>query len=153
MLHQQPDYRLHIGDGLLFAQQLLIQRLALRLQHFRRLETQRQVVVQCAQERVHLPRQDGVALFGESFQGSAGKLGFERLPEALKAGLRRIRKDLRRSGEVPGKRSEEHTSELQSLRHLVCRLLLEKKEDKKKIQTEYGGDIVCSGRVLVDGGA
>src|ERR1039458_10668380 len=30
-------------------------------------------------------------------------------------------------------RSEEHTSELQSLRHLVCRLLLEK---KKKQQTE-----------------
>src|SRR5258705_4617849 len=29
-------------------------------------------------------------------------------------------------------RSEEHTSELQSLRHLVCRLLLEK---KKKIET------------------
>src|SRR5258705_1601577 len=26
-------------------------------------------------------------------------------------------------------RSEEHTSELQSLRHLVCRLLLEKKKD------------------------
>src|SRR5947199_742686 len=29
------------------------------------------------------------------------------------------------------KRSEEHTSELQSLRHLVCRLLLEKKKKKK----------------------
>src|SRR5437899_8339762 len=28
-------------------------------------------------------------------------------------------------------RSEEHTSELQSLRHLVCRLLLEKKNGKK----------------------
>src|SRR5258705_8172828 len=28
-------------------------------------------------------------------------------------------------------RSEEHTSELQSLRHLVCRLLLEKKKRKK----------------------
>src|SRR5436853_5053860 len=27
-----------------------------------------------------------------------------------------------------GNRSEEHTSELQSLRHLVCRLLLEKKK-------------------------
>src|SRR5437899_9434506 len=27
-------------------------------------------------------------------------------------------------------RSEEHTSELQSLRHLVCRLLLEKKNNK-----------------------
>src|SRR5262245_41304538 len=30
-----------------------------------------------------------------------------------------------------GRRSEEHTSELQSLRHLVCRLLLEKKKTKK----------------------
>src|SRR5436853_2130723 len=32
-------------------------------------------------------------------------------------------------------RSEEHTSELQSLRHLVCRLLLEKKKktNKKKL--------------------
>src|SRR5262245_62841573 len=29
-----------------------------------------------------------------------------------------------------GSRSEEHTSELQSLRHLVCRLLLEKKNTK-----------------------
>src|SRR5205814_8275286 len=32
-------------------------------------------------------------------------------------------------------RSEEHTSELQSLRHLVCRLLLEKKKKKKKKKT------------------
>src|SRR5437899_6838744 len=30
------------------------------------------------------------------------------------------------------RRSEEHTSELQSLRHLVCRLLLEKKKKKKR---------------------
>src|SRR5258705_7694556 len=30
-------------------------------------------------------------------------------------------------------RSEEHTSELQSLRHLVCRLLLEKKKKIKKM--------------------
>src|SRR5205814_8392215 len=29
---------------------------------------------------------------------------------------------------APSTRSEEHTSELQSLRHLVCRLLLEKKK-------------------------
>src|SRR5262245_64848597 len=29
---------------------------------------------------------------------------------------------------TPLERSEEHTSELQSLRHLVCRLLLEKKK-------------------------
>src|SRR2546425_3573686 len=32
------------------------------------------------------------------------------------------------------KRSEEHTSELQSLAYLVCRLLLEK---KKKVHTHY----------------
>src|SRR5437016_9754835 len=31
-----------------------------------------------------------------------------------------------------GERSEEHTSELQSLTNLVCRLLLEKKKKKKK---------------------
>src|SRR5437660_6819340 len=31
-------------------------------------------------------------------------------------------------------RSEEHTSELQSRGHLVCRLLLEKKKKKKKIK-------------------
>src|SRR2546429_1602321 len=36
------------------------------------------------------------------------------------------------AGEIPG-RSEEHTSELQSRLHLVCRLLLEKK--KKNIHT------------------
>src|SRR5436853_2629867 len=34
-------------------------------------------------------------------------------------------------------RSEEHTSELQSLRHLVCRLLLEKKK-KKKHESDRG---------------
>src|SRR5690349_22279852 len=34
---------------------------------------------------------------------------------------------------VRGKRSEEHTSELQSRRDLVCRLLLEKKKKKSKV--------------------
>src|SRR5687767_15393704 len=34
----------------------------------------------------------------------------------------------------PRGRSEEHTSELQSLAYLVCRLLLEKKKKKKKQQ-------------------
>src|SRR5262245_65231016 len=33
-------------------------------------------------------------------------------------------------------RSEEHTSELQSLRHLVCRLLLEKKKNKNNYRTK-----------------
>src|SRR5205085_6926115 len=34
--------------------------------------------------------------------------------------------------EIAAKRSEEHTSELQSQSNLVCRLLLEKKKKKKK---------------------
>src|SRR5437016_8258833 len=38
--------------------------------------------------------------------------------------------DLDRPGDA---RSEEHTSELQSLTNLVCRLLLEKKKKEKKI--------------------
>src|SRR5687767_15711801 len=36
------------------------------------------------------------------------------------------------SSAAPRTRSEEHTSELQSLAYLVCRLLLEKKKKKKK---------------------
>src|SRR5436305_7860357 len=35
------------------------------------------------------------------------------------------------------RRSEEHTSELQSRPHLVCRLLLEKKKKNKKKQTSH----------------
>src|SRR5687767_15397812 len=39
------------------------------------------------------------------------------------------------AGVRPERRTEEHTSELQSLAYLVCRLLLEKK--KKKQKTKY----------------
>src|SRR5258706_8455247 len=45
-------------------------------------------------------------------------------------------------GRIPGleyiKRSEEHTSELQSLTNLVCRLLLEKKKKIDKSVSERG---------------
>src|SRR5258708_9089504 len=37
-----------------------------------------------------------------------------------------------REARVPEERSEEHTSELQSPDHLVCRLLLEKKKKRKR---------------------
>src|SRR5438045_5144223 len=44
-------------------------------------------------------------------------------------------------GVRPQNRSEEHTSELQSLRHLVCRLLLEKKKkrthNRRLVNTEH----------------
>src|SRR5690349_23155194 len=48
-------------------------------------------------------------------------------------GCRRQGDDRHRSPRLPARRrSEEHTSELQSRRDLVCRLLLEKKKKKKK---------------------
>src|SRR5947199_7023950 len=40
------------------------------------------------------------------------------------------------NGDAAVARSEEHTSELQSLRHLVCRLLLEKKKKNYSRNTQ-----------------
>src|SRR2546422_1334210 len=47
---------------------------------------------------------------------------------ALRSRARQRPAARRRPGEHGGVRSEEHTSELQSRLHLVCRLLLEKKK-------------------------
>src|SRR3989441_8402471 len=41
-------------------------------------------------------------------------------------------------GATAARRSEEHTSELQSLAYLVCRLLLEKKKEKTRRLSERG---------------
>src|SRR5258706_5906719 len=46
--------------------------------------------------------------------------------------------------EVLPKRSEEHTSELQSLTNLVCRLLLEKKKTQHKIQASAYRYCLCT---------
>src|SRR5207253_8157283 len=46
-------------------------------------------------------------------------------------------------------RSEEHTSELQSRGHLVCRLLLEKKKKKKK-KLEYSNYNIISHNIPYD---
>src|SRR5947199_584757 len=49
--------------------------------------------------------------------------------DAVMARLALVHEKIARQGRLgPVARSEEHTSELQSLRHLVCRLLLEKKK-------------------------
>src|SRR5258708_26942486 len=45
------------------------------------------------------------------------------------------REAVRRLAELDLRRSEEHTSELQSPDHLVCRLLLEKKKTQKHDKT------------------
>src|SRR5690349_24816902 len=47
------------------------------------------------------------------------------------AGNSQLREEIRQVSD-PARRSEEHTSELQSRRDLVCRLLLEKKKKKQK---------------------
>src|SRR3712207_8894740 len=49
-------------------------------------------------------------------------------PPQLRPLPRRHRTSPLRRRPAPGKRSEEHTSELQSRQYLVCRLLLEKKK-------------------------
>src|SRR5690625_5492421 len=51
------------------------------------------------------------------------------------AGVLRRRRRPRRTGSRTRPRSEEHTSELQSRGHLVCRLLLEKKKPKRNSAT------------------
>src|SRR5689334_24354096 len=45
-------------------------------------------------------------------------------------------RELPRARRASAARSEEHTSELQSQFHLVCRLLLEKKKKKQQITTQ-----------------
>src|SRR5215510_16601859 len=55
--------------------------------------------------------------------GTAGPAG--------RPGDRILDRGLRHGRPLPSQRSEEHTSELQSRGHLVCRLLLEKKKKNK----------------------
>src|SRR2546425_7310992 len=56
-----------------------------------------------------------------------------RLPEGAVQHPPEPRPPQRRRLDLPKRRSEEHTSELQSLAYLVCRLLLEKKKKKNKM--------------------
>src|SRR2546425_2424322 len=70
----------------------------------------------------------------ESEAGSAvsrGRARGVRRHDARDADLGEDRAERRRAPRSDPARSEEHTSELQSLAYLVCRLLLEKKKKKK----------------------
>src|SRR5690348_17561785 len=75
---------------------------------------------------VHRAREahDGQAAVGPVAQRDAGLLPDGELRHRRDGDVRARRAPL------PGGRSEEHTSELQSPVHLVCRLLLEKKKKK-----------------------
>src|SRR2546422_5390048 len=59
--------------------------------------------------------------------GGYAVLEFESREEAIEAAVAFMR--------LHNERSEEHTSELQSRLHLVCRLLLEKKKNKHQCST------------------
>src|SRR3712207_7453529 len=74
--------------------------------------------------------------------------GLRRLPAAQDRGRggaaadpHRARHRLRPQGELtwarPARRSEEHTSELQSRQYLVCRLLLEKKKNNTRCNSQH----------------
>src|SRR5205814_1743146 len=74
-----------------------------------------------------IPVRSDVAMTGEiTLRGEVLPIGGlkEKLLAAHRGGIKTVL--------IPDEnvRSEEHTSELQSLRHLVCRLLLEKKKNK-----------------------
>src|SRR5205809_2437224 len=58
---------------------------------------------------------------------------FRSLRRARSSGAKMANNPMPAATDQPLTRSEEHTSELQSRLHLVCRLLLEKKKKKKKI--------------------
>src|SRR5258705_2238417 len=68
-----------------------------------------------------------------------------RLAQERREFLRNPRQDAGHRGlRLHRHRSEEHTSELQSLRHLVCRLLLEKKKKKNNTQIIHKNKLISS---------
>src|SRR3989442_2672452 len=56
---------------------------------------------------------------------------------AMQLGKVQVMRRFQDDGNLGGERSEEHTSELQSRPHLVCRLLLEKK-NKSMLRSDPG---------------
>src|SRR5258708_22150220 len=70
------------------------------------------------------------------FRSAGGNVDGRRLAHRL-IGPIHFPQQRQRTGIRPDERSEEHTSELQSPDHLVCRLLLEKKKKKSKKRTQY----------------
>src|SRR2546429_6961905 len=75
---------------------------------------------------------DALPIFHELGAEELARERSQRVPHALLEHDRRTAEELHPATVLPaaavGRRSEEHTSELQSRLHLVCRLLLEKKK-------------------------
>src|SRR5947199_6645398 len=78
-----------------------------------------------------------------------GRCHLPYLPAALELpGAGRLSERRTAAAERAHPRSEEHTSELQSLRHLVCRLLLEKKKQCRGRYAVYVTSILVSVHML-----
>src|SRR5437899_6818972 len=96
--------------------------------------------------RVRIKRNDQLGALGESFNSMTSSISAlieeqrqrQRLENELSI-AREVQEQLFPQALPSLPRSEEHTSELQSLRHLVCRLLLEKKK-KKETKTKSEKD-------------
>src|SRR5438045_7451719 len=74
----------------------------------------------CKPALVEIADEDSRALFCATLGGGEADTGAGRSGDQHSLAVQQTAR--------PAPRSEEHTSELQSLRHLVCRLLLEKKK-------------------------
>src|SRR2546429_5326340 len=64
-----------------------------------------------------------------SRSSDGGNTGISRNPKSQIPNPNPARRDSNSKSQILSSRSEEHTSELQSRLHLVCRLLLEKKKN------------------------
>src|SRR3712207_7496700 len=79
-------------------------------------------------------------LFRSSGGGSSGpktRVRNQRRKDSETCSSSRTRRSTSRSVTLRSRRSEEHTSELQSRQYLVCRLLLEKKNNNTKSAVKY----------------
>src|SRR3712207_7904976 len=66
---------------------------------------------------------------GEQFDNAGARVLADTLDTATARYLQEGKEPARKVGQIDNRRSEEHTSELQSRQYLVCRLLLEKKKN------------------------
>src|SRR5690554_7583718 len=83
------------------------------------------------------------ALLAWNFRQTVSQSFDERLLSFLNVVIAGIEFDPQTGEPTPGsQRSEEHTSELQSRPHLVCRLLLEKKKKQTTIEQYYWSNTI-----------
>src|ERR1039458_10479520 len=83
---------------------------------------------ECAQETCAITPECAAAAWLAAETNSAGPQ--ETIPPAATSGQKPRLPGLDADASMHSLRSEENTSDVQSLRHLVCRLLLEKKKKK-----------------------